>query len=313
MMKRALIALIATIALTGTGAEPLTAQEAVYYRVHRMEECGRLGIAFAPADDGLLIQELIPGSPADRAGLRPGDVVIHLNGRPASPVQLDHLARSLEPGTVVQLRVQSRTGVRDLDVKAARDLCPRQVIAADAPEALHRALARLHLLKGSLVRLDTLRIDLDTALHSALARHRITVDSVRRRLQARQVGSLHLVRPAELVIIGDDAPAPPPLLIDGFGIGRRAIAGAEFSELNQDLAQYFGGVQEGLLALKVAPETPSARAGLRPGDIVTTANGRPVRSIADLRASVAGPGTEPVTLEIVRHGRRQILQLPRGH
>ena len=56
--------------------------------------------------------------------------------------------------------------------------------------------------------------------------------------------------------------APPA---PGAGDGR--LAGAEFRALTPELGEYFG-LENGLLVLRVIPETPAARLGLRGGDVV---------------------------------------------
>lgn len=66
-------------------------------------------------DAGALIRGVLDGQPAAIAGLRPGDVVTHINGKPvASGTQLRNFVASVKPGTKVQMTV-SREG-KKLDV-----------------------------------------------------------------------------------------------------------------------------------------------------------------------------------------------------
>mgnify|MGYP001230768706 CR=1 FL=1 len=95
-------------------------------------------------------------------------------------------------------------------------------------------------------------------------------------------------------------------------LGERGVAGAEFVELNPGLAQYFAGVTDGVLTVRVAPATPAARARLEPGDVVVSVDGRPVRSVGELRAAllnVGGAKPQEVRLQVVRKGERQELVL----
>lgn len=66
--------------------------------------------------------------------------------------------------------------------------------------------------------------------------------------------------------------------------------------------------EQGVLVMRVSPDSPAQRAGLTRGDLITTASGAPVRSLGDLERAVRaadGPlaldvlrGAEPVSLEV---------------
>lgn len=82
----------------------------------------------------------------------------------------------------------------------------------------------------------------------------------------------------------------------------RRVAGAEFLELTPDLAEYFAGVQEGLLVLRVIPHTPAGQLGLRDGDVVIEADGGPVRSIESFRARIVGADGNGTAVKWIRKG-----------
>jgi membrane-associated protease RseP (regulator of RpoE activity) len=85
----------------------------------------------------------------------------------------------------------------------------------------------------------------------------------------------------------------------------RHLAGAEFKELNGELAEALEGVDKGLLVLRVLPRTPAAKVGLRPGDVVTSAGGQQCESLSDLRAALMhGPKDGLLTVQWVRRGRK---------
>lgn len=74
-------------------------------------------------------------------------------------------------------------------------------------------------------------------------------------------------------------PAPPGAR------GARARFGVTLTPLTDQLASYFG-VTEGVLVSAVEAESPAAQAGIRAGDVLTAVDGRPVRTPADVTASL---------------------------
>lgn len=71
------------------------------------------------------------------------------------------------------------------------------------------------------------------------------------------------------------------------GSVERAYLGAVIQLVNQDLATQFGvQVHEGVLISEVMPNTPAAKAGLRPGDIVTEFAGQKMTTPEQLRKAV---------------------------
>lgn len=59
----------------------------------------------------VLIERVVQGSPADRAGLRPGDAIVALNGRVLPAVRLQTIAARLAPGDSLRLQID-RDGQR---------------------------------------------------------------------------------------------------------------------------------------------------------------------------------------------------------
>ena len=66
-----------------------------------------VGIAVREKDGGLLVTQVFPDSPADEAGVQPGDWLIRLaDEEVTSPDELDRIARSLEPYDRVPIEVE---------------------------------------------------------------------------------------------------------------------------------------------------------------------------------------------------------------
>jgi S1-C subfamily serine protease len=70
-----------------------------------------LGVSIAQSDAGAPITGVVSGSPADRAGLVPGDVITSFNGKTvASPTALQKLVLQQSPGAKVQLGWTDQSG-----------------------------------------------------------------------------------------------------------------------------------------------------------------------------------------------------------
>jgi serine protease Do len=85
-----------------------------------------------------------------------------------------------------------------------------------------------------------------------------------------------------------------------------ARLGVAVQEVNQSLADSFGLERpEGALVSNVEKGSPAERAGLKPGDVIRSANGRAIVSSGDLPAIVglSAPG-DKLALEVWRQGRK---------
>jgi serine protease Do len=70
-----------------------------------------------PQGGGALIAEVTPGSPAAKAGIERGDIILELNGKPVSePDDLRVRVSQTPPGTTVHLKILRDGHMRDLDV-----------------------------------------------------------------------------------------------------------------------------------------------------------------------------------------------------
>ena len=102
------------------------------------------------------IESVVSGSPADRAGLRSGDVLLRIDTGPATARSLDGVARRAAAGDTLRLRVRGAGGARDLTL-----------VAAARPEVIHVVRGsrggRLYLADSLVVRaqsvLDSIRAD----------------------------------------------------------------------------------------------------------------------------------------------------------
>ena len=94
----------------------------------------------------------------------------------------------------------------------------------------------------------------------------------------------------------------------------RGWIGVESTALTPDLAENLGAASaQGAIITGVLNGGPAARAGMRPGDVVTRINGRPIRTVAELRSGITAlrPGTA-ATFTALRQGQNVEMQLVPG-
>ncbi len=84
-------------------------------------------------------------------------------------------------------------------------------------------------------------------------------------------------------------------------VGQSFIMGAEIKALNPDLAQYFGGVEHGVLVTQVVEGTLAHEAGLKGGDVIVRLGGEEIRTLTDLRFMVSAI-EGPIRLRVIRKG-----------
>jgi carboxyl-terminal processing protease len=86
-------------------------------------EFGGLGIEVSRQDDYILVISPIDGSPADRAGILPGDRIMQINGKPLRQLLPDEAAELMRgaPGTEVSVTI-SREGLDPFELQIIRDI-----------------------------------------------------------------------------------------------------------------------------------------------------------------------------------------------
>ncbi len=369
---------VALAALALLAAAPAVAQQTVQIR-----QAGPawLGISYElqwvlekrACSPRVVVETVVQGSPAERAGLRPGDAILAVGGEPVPGGRLQTLAASLAPGDSVRLRVLRDGSTRD--VTAVADRRPDRplsifverssgfqattvpVIEREGDRLVARNLdtpwtplrarsywlsrnggrAEYRSLSGSQdavdrqVCADSARAEdavwvAEPAVRVNLQRLQERADSLRvtytrRALQREETREVRVQGPDR---VEEWSQAPSGVVFaspdgvytfrveDHVAVGLRGVAGAELTALEPELAEYFRNADQGLLVLRIAPDTPADRAGLSPGDVVVAADGRRIESVAELRQILALPEAGGVTLRVVRRGRVRDLTLPRS-
>lgn len=90
----------------------------------------------------------------------------------------------------------------------------------------------------------------------------------------------------------------------------RGFIGIQAQDLNPDLAEAFGVKDKrGAIVNSVMPDSPAEKAGLKPGDVITSINNKSVKKAADVRLHIGLlPVGEEVVFDILREGKRKKLK-----
>ena len=239
---------------------------------------------------GALVTAVSPGGPADRAGLRSGDLVVRLSGRdvvlevngPGAAMQ-----RTVSPGMrLIELaaRLQPNDTVA-LEFRRGRERRTASLVTAPEPD-YQRLVARLDSMRGTR---EMVRVEV---LERALAERQAELARVAER-QSELARTYEGVAPAR--------PAP-----EAMAWVRLAgpLAGLEFATMNPSLAEYFG-TAKGVLVTRAVAGAPF---GLRGGDVILSVDDRTPSGPAHLARILKSydPG-ERVTLEVLRSRKRLTL------
>jgi serine protease Do len=98
------------------------------------------------------------------------------------------------------------------------------------------------------------------------------------------------------------------------GYVKRGWLGVQIQPVTQAIAQSLGlSEDDGALVAQVTPDSPAAKAGIEPGDVITAVGGKQVVRLQDLTRSVAETkAKERVKLEVWRDGSTQTLTVVIG-
>lgn len=308
--------------------------------VYRVSHRGMLGILTQPVSaDGMnarqrVVLRVVEDSPAEKAGVLAGDTILSINGLAASSQAMN---LPLEPGDEVTLRIRRGGSERDIRIVATERASSFEYNAV-FPDSVGERIAvimskvregvdtltfpRIHVQGFAGDTSGVIIINGDTVRFPNATYFRMHTDSLLQHFSAIELPRLFADSGAFHFFQGDDSlhfrwssdsvnfVRPFEVFSRTATLGMRAVAGAELSPLNPELAQYFGAT-EGVLVLNAREGTPAARAGLRAGDVIVQIDGHDVDSIADVRRTIDDAHGGTVRLRVLRRGENVDITLDR--
>lgn len=153
---------------------------------------------FPGGHTGLVVKDVVAGSPARAAGLRPGDVILAMDGRPLAPATPTML--QVRDGQAVQLRLLRDGRVVETRLVAARRPSEPELVALGERTARVDSL-RVHIIQ-----------EMDSLLErdQRLGRSHSIISIFRLEEEGRPVVVVQAPRSPEASTGGPAVPAPPP-------------------------------------------------------------------------------------------------------
>ncbi len=250
----------------------ITQRSPFFGRMEMFPRRVRLGVTVSPAAPsdsiGALIQSVTPGGPADKAGIRSGDIILRLNGQ------------SLIEGNFKVSRGESAPGLA-LSMIAATINPGDSVI--------------VQYLRGKDRRMTTLIAAGDEMTYT----FKFPPDNLPFG-EAPGGDDFRLDEPEMRMRVAPDGPFPRTRV---WMLGS-PLADLELAPLNPELGKYFA-TPEGVLVINVPAES---RLGLKPGDVVLSVDGRKVKVPSQLfRVLQSYEAGEEFKLEIMRLKKRETV------
>ncbi len=220
----------------------------------------------APAELGVRINNIAPDSPAEKAGVKPGDIVVAVNDRKVdTQAQMVTMMRQIPADNEVTLKVRRNREYRTLKAR----LIP-------APGAG---------LEQQLIAFNTTIQNYENELKTLPASH-----PNRPNIETRQQGWKKFVE-------GLLTASPPDVRL-------RVYYGLEVQSLTGQLMNYFAA-SNGILVSTVNENSMASRSGLQAGDVIVKVGEKSVNSLPSLIGALDAAAGAPVEIAVSRR-REQI-------
>ena len=256
---------------------------------------GMFGMAVMSTSRGLRVDAVTPGGPAERAGLKTGDTITRIDGKPVGAHGESELWHA-QAGKPIALAVDRNGKLHELHVTPERlQASDWQAIARQAQLAADQATAQVRSPEFQ----KQIQQSIEDAMKGAEAA-RAGADTARVQAEAAREGA----RAAREAAREGAAAAREAA---GRARGRAWIAlrsapwfGLNLAPLNPGLGSYFGTDHGALVLSRDEQQFP----GLQPGDVITAIGGQSVARPEDAtRALRKATKDKSVAVALRRHGK----------
>lgn len=270
-------------------AVPSLAAARGWLGVYTQEVTRDLRDALDLTGEGVLVSSVVPGSPADRAGLRKGDVIVSVDRRDVeSPAELTEIIGGTREGESVSLGVVRKGEKLNLAVRLAERPDDGEIAPPAPPAPRGTPAPRTPRAPAAPKEPRVYRWHSDGS---------VDPDEIRER-----------VREAVPGFDFDFDEAGPGRSMVWMGNAGRGRLGVRVESLSEDLASALGAPgARGALVVEVLKQTPADEAGLRAGDIITAVEGAAVQDADDLVKALKGESGR-VSVSIVRRGEKRTVE-----
>lgn len=219
-----------------------------------------------------VIESIDPGSPAEKAGLRAGDILISINAQDfkLNPIPMNEL---LVPGRRITFRY-----LRDNAAKVSK------MIVAERPAGTTKSV------EVSIRPVEDIR---------AIAARKAATEGVSRQVQIR-----------ERIPVAPSVSMVP--LVFGNGTTSIAIAGADMTQLNDGLRKALKINGDGIFVINVTVPSLAAQSGLESGDVIIRANKASVENPGQLirmMIEATQSSVNQLALQVLRNQKQQNVVL----
>jgi serine protease Do len=221
----------------------------------------QLGVRVSDVDPkattgGVKIDEVSQDSPAERAGLKAGDIVVEFDAeRVRSARHFTRLVQETPPGRTVKVALLRDGKRQTVDATPESDRMTMN-FGPEMDRAMREAERGMREFRFDMPNFD-FRFD-----------PRDRDDREPRRFEYRLPDEYRNFR----------VPAPG----SEFPGASRGRLGVSIQPLTRELEEYFGATNGGALVSSVRQDSAASKAGIKPGDVIVSVNGRSVRDADDL-------------------------------